>query len=138
MHDIIAEQRQKSLIADLVLSDDLFYDNGEQLASQLGVDVETAKALYDEAFESMTSGEIDAAAVAAAEKAGSEAYDNFNRTKSRLGFARSRLSPINKKIRALEAKMDKGRLTDSELRKLQDLKKRKANIYKKFSDVLKR
>ena len=78
--DIIAEQRQKSLIADLVLSDDLFYDNGEQLASQLGVDVETAKALYDEAFESMTSGEIDAAAAAAAEKAGLEAYDNFKPT----------------------------------------------------------
>ncbi|MBW2645223.1 MAG: hypothetical protein JRE23_03405, partial [Deltaproteobacteria bacterium] len=65
-------------------------------------------------------------------------YKNFNRTKSRLGFARSRLSPLNQKIRALEAKQDRVTLSRSELLKLQDLKRRKAEVYAKFSDVLKR
>jgi hypothetical protein len=65
-------------------------------------------------------------------------YDNFNRTKSRLGFARSRLSPINKKIRALESKEDFSHLTEYETQKLQNLKRRKADIYKKFADVLER
>ena len=78
--DIIAEQRQKSLIADLAISGNLTNESAEQLASQLGVDVITALDLVEEAAESMTSGEIDAAAVAAAEKAGSEAYDNFKPT----------------------------------------------------------
>jgi hypothetical protein len=65
-------------------------------------------------------------------------YDNFNRTKSRLGFARRRLSPLNKKIRALESKMEKSALSTHELLKLQDLKRRKADVYAKFADVLKR
>jgi hypothetical protein len=78
--DIIAEQRQKSLIADLAISGNLTNESAEQLASQLGVDVITALDLVEEAAESMTSGEIDAAAVAAAEKAGSEVYDNFKPT----------------------------------------------------------
>ncbi len=77
---VIAEQRQKSLIADLAISGNLTNESAEQLASQLGVDVITALDLVEEAAESMTSGEIDAAAVAAAEKAGSEAYDNFKPT----------------------------------------------------------
>ena len=63
-------------------------------------------------------------------------YDNFNRTKARLGFARSRLNPINKKIRALEAKLDKGQLSETEMVKLRMLKKRKAEIYRKFSEVI--
>ena len=42
-------------------------------------------------FESMTSGEIDAAAAAAAEKAGSEAYDNFKPTTT-LGKTTGKLS----------------------------------------------
>jgi hypothetical protein len=65
-------------------------------------------------------------------------YDAFNRTKSRLGFARARLRPLNKKIKALEAKQGRVTLSRSELLKLQDLKKRKADVYAKFSDVLKR
>jgi hypothetical protein len=63
-------------------------------------------------------------------------YDNFNRTKSRLGYARTRLSPINKKIRGLEAKDEAYGLTESEGLKLRRLKKRKADIYKRFADVL--
>jgi hypothetical protein len=63
-------------------------------------------------------------------------YDNFNRTKSRLGFARSRLNPINKKIRALETKVEMNIATPSDVAKLQGLKRRKADIYKKFADVL--
>ena len=65
-------------------------------------------------------------------------YENYNRTKSRLGFARARLSPINKKIRALETRVDRGIETSADVLKLQDLKRRKADIYKKFADVLKR
>jgi hypothetical protein len=65
-------------------------------------------------------------------------YDNFNRTKSRLGFARTRLSPINKKIRGLEAKDEAHGLTESEGQKLKQLKKRKADIYSRFADVLTR
>ena len=65
-------------------------------------------------------------------------YANFNRTKSRLGYARSRLRPINKKIKALEAKQDRVELSRSEVSKLQDLKRRKAEVYARFSDVLKR
>jgi hypothetical protein len=63
-------------------------------------------------------------------------YDNFNRTKSRLGFARSRLSPLNKKIRALEAKQDKFGLSKSEAKQLQDQKRKKADVYQKFADVV--
>lgn len=65
-----------------------------------------------------------------------KAYDNFNRTKARLGFARARLSPINKKIRALEAKLSEGQLSEMEISKLRRLKQRKADIYKKFSEVI--
>jgi len=65
-------------------------------------------------------------------------YDNFNRTKSRLGFARSRLKPLNKKIKAIELKQDRMSLSKSELIRLQDLKRRKAEVYARFSDVLKR
>jgi hypothetical protein len=65
-------------------------------------------------------------------------YENFNRTKSRLGFARSRLSPLNRKIKALEAKQDRTTLSHIELLRLTDLKRRKADVYKKFADVLKR
>jgi hypothetical protein len=65
-------------------------------------------------------------------------YEKFNQTKSRLGFVRSRLSPINKKIRALEAAMEQRDLTDSEMTKLRNLKRRKADIFKKFADVIER
>jgi hypothetical protein len=63
-------------------------------------------------------------------------YDNFNRTKSRLGYARGRLSPLNKKIRALQAKMEQSALAPHELSRLEDLKRRKADVYAKFADVL--
>jgi len=62
-------------------------------------------------------------------------YANYNRTKSQLGFARTRLTPINKKIKALEAKMDQGALSGSELQRLRDLKQRQAAIYKRFAEV---
>jgi hypothetical protein len=63
-------------------------------------------------------------------------YDNFNRTKSRLGFARSRLSPLNKKIRALEARIEMGIETSSDLSRLADLKRRRTDIYVRFAEVI--
>jgi hypothetical protein len=63
-------------------------------------------------------------------------YDNFNRTKSRLGFARSRLSPLNKKIKAIEARIDLGIETRSDLSRLADLKRRRSDIYVRFSQVI--
>ena len=63
-------------------------------------------------------------------------YDNFNQTKARLGFARKRLQPINKKIRALQRLQEERDLTDQERKKLLDLNRRKADIYKKFANVI--
>jgi hypothetical protein len=63
-------------------------------------------------------------------------YDNFNQTKSRLGFARARLSPINKKIRALEKLRQERSLTVEEIAKLRMLKRKQADIYQKFADVI--
>jgi hypothetical protein len=63
-------------------------------------------------------------------------YDNFNRVKSRLGFARSRLSPINKKIRAIEAKIEAGLESSADIIKLGRLKQKKASIYERFADVI--
>jgi hypothetical protein len=63
-------------------------------------------------------------------------YDNFNRVKSRLGFARSRLSPINKKIRAIEAKIEAGLESSADVIKLGRLKQKKASIYERFADVI--
>jgi hypothetical protein len=65
-------------------------------------------------------------------------YDNFNRTKSRLGFARSRLRTTNKKIRAFEAKQEIQDLSGWEIRQLKDLRLKRADIYQKFADVIKR
>jgi hypothetical protein len=65
-------------------------------------------------------------------------YVKFNQTKSRLGFVRSRLSPINKKIRALEAKLELSGLIDADTAKLKSLKRRKADIFKKFAAVMER
>ena len=96
--DIIAEQQQKSLIADLAISGNLTNESAEQLASQLGVDVITALDLVEEAAESMTSGEIDAAAAAAASKAGSEAHANFKPTTT-LGKTTGILSAEDKAAR---------------------------------------
>jgi hypothetical protein len=66
-------------------------------------------------------------------------YDDYNRIKARLGFTKARLRPVNKKIRELEVKRDKGKgLTPSEIRRLRKLNERKAEIYGKFAQVLER
>jgi hypothetical protein len=102
-----------------------FYWNKSQEIKRLERNLEEAKQVRDnrmitEARQAMRS------------------YENFNRTKSRLGFARSRLSPINKRIKALEAKQDRYTLSAHEVSKLHDLKRRKADIYQRFADVLER
>jgi hypothetical protein len=100
-----------------------FYWNKSQEIKRLERNLEEAKQVRDNRM--ITEARVDM-----------RKYDNFNQTKSRLGFARSRLRPINKKIRALETKIDRGIETSADVAKLQDLKRRKADIYKKFADVL--
>ena len=102
-----------------------FYWNKSQEIKRLERNLEEAKQVRDNRM--ITEARMDI-----------KRYENYNRTKSRLGFARARLSPINKKIRALETRVDRGIETSADVLKLQDLKRRKADIYKKFADVLKR
>ena len=101
--DIIAEQQQKSLVADMVISGDLTEDSAEQLASQLGVDVKTALDLVDEAAESMNSEEAVAASNEAASKAAKEASDNFEATTT-LGKTTGILSAEDKAAREAAVK----------------------------------
>jgi hypothetical protein len=66
-------------------------------------------------------------------------YDGFNKKKSRVGFTKAQLRPINREIKRLElkAETDKG-LTPRDERTLAKEKKKKAKVYDKFLQVIER
>jgi len=64
-------------------------------------------------------------------------YDNYNRTKSRLGFTKTQIAFVNKKLRPLELKVKEGiELTDREEKERLQLKRRRDEIYQKAIQVL--
>jgi hypothetical protein len=65
-------------------------------------------------------------------------YPNFNKVKSKLGFTKARLRPINKHIRDLELRQEAEGLSEYELQKLRDYKRKKLDIYQKFAEVVSR
>lgn len=66
-------------------------------------------------------------------------YDGFNKKKSRIGFTRAQLRPINRELKKLKLKeeSDKG-LTNSEQRKMDRLIKRRLKVFEKFRKVIER
>jgi hypothetical protein len=66
-------------------------------------------------------------------------YDDFNKKKARIGFAKMQLRPLNKEIKYLEAlaETDKG-LTDRQEQKLRKKKEKKEQVYQKFVKVIER
>ena len=63
---------------------------------------------------------------------------NYNRTKSRLGFAKKRLSKVNAKIKVLETKQRLGKvLNEKEQQKLKDHEARKQSIIEQFLRIVK-
>jgi hypothetical protein len=65
-------------------------------------------------------------------------YDGFNKKKSRIGFAKRELRPINKEIKRLEAVAETRDLRTWEERKLQKQKEKRDKVYQKFVKVIER
>jgi hypothetical protein len=64
---------------------------------------------------------------------------NYNRTKSRLGYAKKRLGIVNKKIKVLTLKEKLGKeLNAEETKRLKDLEAQKQKIMEQFLEVVKR
>jgi hypothetical protein len=68
-------------------------------------------------------------------KAEIKAYPKFNQAKSRMNYARTQLSVVNKKIKGLE-KIENP--SDTQMKKLEKLKLKKEQIFEKFLKVIKR
>ena len=66
-------------------------------------------------------------------------YDRFDRAKSRMNYARTQLSVVNKKLKALELKQEEGeRFSKTDERKLDRAKKDRQRIYDRFLKVINR
>jgi hypothetical protein len=65
-------------------------------------------------------------------------YDGFNRKKSRIGFTRAQLRPINKEIKRLQLIAETRDLTGREEQKLRKQKAKRDKVYAKFLKVIER
>jgi hypothetical protein len=66
-------------------------------------------------------------------------YKGYAKKKSRVQYARTQLSEVNKSIKALELKQEEGkRFTAFDERRLNVLKKRREKIYMNFDKVINR
>jgi hypothetical protein len=66
-------------------------------------------------------------------------YKGFNRIKSRLGFTKSQIAVVNRKLKPLELKVKEGKaLSTGEQKQIQQLRDRKQAIYQQSLKVLKR
>jgi hypothetical protein len=81
----------------------------------------------------------DSEAYAVAKQARKDYPLGYNRTKSRLGYAQSRIKLINAKIKVLTTKEKLGKdLDEKERQRLKDLEAKKQAVIEKFLEVVKR